>query len=129
MKHSRTAGLLLGCIVLLAGIGAWAASPSTKPADSLLTPANNVLVLIDHQPQMAFAVQSHDIVELRNNVTALAKAAKVFKVPTILTTVAEEQATNPFFRVGETALAAAVGLAGASADKVFAALREAKNRF
>ena len=46
-----------------------------------------------------------------------------------LTTVAEEQATNPFFRAGETALAAAVGLAGASADKVFAALREAKNRF
>ena len=67
------------------------------PADSLLTPANNVLVLIDHQPQMAFAVQSHDIVELRNNVTALAKAAKVFKVPTILTTVAEESFSGPLF--------------------------------
>lgn len=46
-----------------------------------------------------------------------------------LTTVAEEQATNPFFRAGEPALAAAVGLAGAPAGEVFAALREAKNRF
>ncbi|UZF90953.1 hydroxyacylglutathione hydrolase [Bosea sp. NBC_00550] len=46
-----------------------------------------------------------------------------------LTTVGEEQATNPFFRAGEGALAAAVGLVGAPADKVFTALREAKNRF
>ncbi|WP_449256054.1 hydroxyacylglutathione hydrolase [Bosea sp. (in: a-proteobacteria)] len=46
-----------------------------------------------------------------------------------LTTVAEEQATNPFFRAGEPALAAAVHRAGKPASEVFAALREAKNRF
>jgi hydroxyacylglutathione hydrolase len=46
-----------------------------------------------------------------------------------LTTIAEEKATNPFFRAGEPALAAAVGLAGAAPGAVFAALREAKNRF
>lgn len=46
-----------------------------------------------------------------------------------LTTVGEEQATNPFFRAGESALAAAVGRVGAPAGEVFAALREAKNRF
>lgn len=46
-----------------------------------------------------------------------------------LTTVAEEKATNPFFRAGEPALAAAVGLAGAAPGAVFAALRDAKNRF
>ena len=46
-----------------------------------------------------------------------------------LTTVAQEAATNPFFRAGEGALAAAVGLVGAPAGEVFAALREAKNRF
>lgn len=46
-----------------------------------------------------------------------------------LTTVAEEQATNPFFRAGEGALAAAVGRVGAPASQVFAALREAKNKF
>lgn len=46
-----------------------------------------------------------------------------------LTTVGEERATNPFFRAGEGALAAAVGLVGKEAGEVFAALREAKNRF
>ena len=46
-----------------------------------------------------------------------------------LTTVAEEQASNPFFRAAEPALAKAVGLAGAAPGEVFAALREAKNRF
>lgn len=46
-----------------------------------------------------------------------------------LTTVAEEKATNPFFRAGEDALAASVGLSGKGPGEVFAALREAKNRF
>ena len=46
-----------------------------------------------------------------------------------LTTVAAEKATNPFFRAAEPALAKAVGLAGAAPGEVFAALREAKNRF
>lgn len=45
------------------------------------------------------------------------------------TTVAEEQATNPFFRSALPALAVAVGKAGAGPDLVFAALREAKNTF
>ncbi len=45
------------------------------------------------------------------------------------TTVAEEHATNPYFRAGEPSLAAAVGLVGADAGRVFAALREAKNKF
>lgn len=46
-----------------------------------------------------------------------------------LTTIGEEKATNPFFRASEGALAASVGLVGAQPDEVFAALREAKNRF
>ncbi|WP_413582835.1 hydrolase [Bdellovibrio sp. HCB288] len=68
-----------------------------KPAKGLLTPTNHTLILIDHQPQMAFAVKSMDVQELRNNVTALAKSAKVFKVPTILTTVAEKSFSGPLF--------------------------------
>lgn len=63
----------------------------------LLSPRNSVLLLIDHQPQMAFATHSIDIVSLRNNVTGLAKAAKVFKVPTVLTTVAEKSFSGPIF--------------------------------
>jgi nicotinamidase-related amidase len=56
----------------------------------LLTPQNSQLIIIDHQPQMAFGVQSIDRQTLKNNVVALAKSAKVFKVPTTITTVETE---------------------------------------
>ena len=54
---------------------------------SLLTPQNCTVIFIDHQPQMTFGVASIDRQALLNNVMILAKSAKVFKVPTILTTV------------------------------------------
>jgi hydroxyacylglutathione hydrolase len=60
---------------------------------------------------------------------AEAEAAKAEGRFWALTTVGEERATNPFFRAGEGALAAAVGRVGAPAGEVFAALREAKNKF
>jgi hydroxyacylglutathione hydrolase len=47
---------------------------------------------------------------------------------TIPTTIGEELATNPFLRAGRPELARAVGLEGAPAVAVFAALRERKNR-
>ena len=53
----------------------------------VLTPQNSQLIFIDHQPQMAFGVQSIDRQALKNNVVALAKSAKVFGIPTIITTV------------------------------------------
>jgi nicotinamidase-related amidase len=56
----------------------------------LLTPQNSTLLIIDHQPQMAFGVVSIDRQTLKNNVVALLKSAKVFKVPTILTSVETE---------------------------------------
>ena len=56
----------------------------------LLTPQNSQLLFIDQQPQMAFGVQSIDRQVLKNNVVALAKAAKVFKVPTTITAVETE---------------------------------------
>lgn len=56
----------------------------------LLTPHNCQLIFIDHQPQMAFGVQSIDRQTLKNNTVALAKAAKVFNIPTIITTVETE---------------------------------------
>jgi nicotinamidase-related amidase len=60
----------------------------TKP--ELLTPDNCQIIFIDHQPQMAFGVQSIDRQVLKNNVVALAKAAKVFDIPTTITTVETE---------------------------------------
>lgn len=56
----------------------------------VLTPANCQIIFIDHQPQMAFGVQSIDRQVLKNNTVALAKAAKVFNIPTITTTVETE---------------------------------------
>jgi nicotinamidase-related amidase len=56
----------------------------------LLTPKNSALLMIDYQPQMAFGVASMDRQSLKNNATALALSAKLFQVPTILTSVETE---------------------------------------
>ena len=53
----------------------------------LLTPDNCVVALIDHQPQMLFGVAGVDRQSIINNTVALAKAARVFDVPVVLTTV------------------------------------------
>jgi nicotinamidase-related amidase len=59
----------------------------TDPKLEVLTPDNSQLIFIDHQPQMAFGVQSIDRQTLKNNVVGLAKAAKIFNIPTTITTV------------------------------------------
>ncbi|MGD1870535.1 MAG: hydrolase [Neomegalonema sp.] len=56
----------------------------------VLTPQNSQLIFIDQQPQMGFGVQSIDRQTLKNNVVGLAKAAKTFDIPTIITTVETE---------------------------------------
>ena len=53
----------------------------------VLTPRNSQLIIIDHQPQMAFGVQSMDRQAMKNNVIGLAKAARIFDIPTTITTV------------------------------------------
>ena len=58
---------------------------------ALLTPKDSVLLLIDHQPFQFANVHSHEPTTLVNNVIGLAKTAKVFGVPTILSTVLEER--------------------------------------
>lgn len=97
MKRRNTFRTVMALLsfTLIPGLAQAAATP--EPGTALLTPANHTLILIDHQPQMAFATRSIDIAELRNNVTGLAKAAKAFKVPTILTTVARESFSGPLF--------------------------------
>jgi nicotinamidase-related amidase len=52
-----------------------------------LTPENSQLIFIDHQPQMAFGVSSIDRQTLKNNTVALARAARLFDIPTTITTV------------------------------------------
>lgn len=70
---------------------------SPTPGKTLLNPTNHLLIMIDHQSQMAFATKSIDAITLRNNAALVAKAAHEFKVPTILTTVAEKTFSGPMF--------------------------------
>ena len=58
---------------------------------ALLRPEDSILVLIDHQPYQFTNLNSHEPTMIVNNVVGLAKTAKVFNVPTILTTVIEER--------------------------------------
>ena len=58
--------------------------------EKLITPDNCVFVFIDHQPQMSFGVTNIDRQLLKNNTVAIAKAAKLFNIPTILTAVETE---------------------------------------
>jgi nicotinamidase-related amidase len=76
-----------------------AAQAQQAPGDAkkLLSPQNSAVIMIDHQSQMAFAVQSIDRTLLTNNAVALAKTAKAFNVPTVLTTVAEKSFSGPLF--------------------------------
>jgi nicotinamidase-related amidase len=67
------------------------------PGKDLLNGADHTLIMIDHQSQMAFATKSIDMTQLRNNAALVAHAAAEFKVPTILTTVAEKSFSGPMF--------------------------------
>jgi len=56
----------------------------------LYTPEDSVVVFVDQQPQMTFGVASADRATLINNTVLLAKAAREFRVPTVLTAVETE---------------------------------------
>jgi nicotinamidase-related amidase len=62
----------------------------------MLTPDNSAIALIDYQPAMYQGVQSHDRLVIFNNVQVLAKAAQLFKIPTVITTVAANSFSGPF---------------------------------
>ncbi len=70
---------------------------TAAPGAGLLTPVDHTLILIDFQSQMSFATKSIDAVELRNNAALISNAAAGFKVPTILTTVAEKSFSGPMY--------------------------------
>jgi len=68
-----------------------------NPSPALLTPTNHALVMIDYESQMAFPLQSTTVDQLRNNTAIVAGASKIFKVPTVITTVAEKSFSGPVF--------------------------------
>jgi nicotinamidase-related amidase len=56
----------------------------------LLTPKNSVLLLVDYQPGMFKGVGSGDRTIIKNSAVAVAKAANILGVPTILTSIHPE---------------------------------------
>lgn len=60
---------------------------SQNPKHDLITPQNSAIAFIDYQPQMFFGVANNDRQTVLNNMVGLAKAARAFEVPTILSTV------------------------------------------
>jgi nicotinamidase-related amidase len=59
--------------------------------NNLLEPGNHALLLIDHQYLQLLTLRSHEASQVIGNATSVAKAAKIFKVPTPLTTAFAER--------------------------------------
>ncbi len=75
-------------------------NPNNDPANAskeLVHPTNHTLLLIDHESQMAFAVESQPIEELRNNTGLISELATIYEIPTVVTTVAEKSFSGPVF--------------------------------
>src|SRR2546427_9843984 len=62
-----------------------------------LTTDNSALVLVDHQVGLMTGVRDYETGELKHNVVALAKAAKVLRAPTVVTTTARASMWGPTF--------------------------------
>ena len=61
----------------------------------MIDPNDAVLLLIDHQSGLFQLVRDMEYRELRNNVVALAKMAKIAKIPTVVTASVPEGANGP----------------------------------
>src|ERR1700675_2280017 len=77
-------------------IGTLSLKEESMPKLEMLTPQNSAIALIDFQPAMYQGVQSHDRLVTFHNVQVLAKAAKLFGVPTVISTVAKDSFSGPF---------------------------------
>jgi nicotinamidase-related amidase len=85
--------LLLGAVMAVSVFSVCAQSTTKHNGlGALLTPDNCVLILIDHQPFQFATLGSNTTTQtVANNVIGLGKTAKVFKVPTLLTSVVEDK--------------------------------------
>jgi nicotinamidase-related amidase len=100
---ARALGLVLTLAAAVIPHTATAQAPARGYLEPL-TPENSLLLLVDLQPQFAFSVASIDTQTLVNNATGIAKAARVFKIPTILATISAQSFGGPFFPQVQAAL-------------------------
>jgi nicotinamidase-related amidase len=63
--------------------------------DHLITPKNTALLIIDYQPNQLSAVASTDHVSLVANIVAVAKVARLYGVPIVLSTVNVKNLGSP----------------------------------
>lgn len=66
-----------------------------QPIDGRLTPTNCAIILMDYQPQFAQSISSADREILIHNGINLAKIAKTFSIPTLLTTIGQSSFGGP----------------------------------
>ena len=78
-------------------------APAPRVLDEL-TPENSVLLLVDYQGQFAFSTHSVGIDTLVNNTAGLAKSARVFNVPVIVSTVTATSFAGPLLHQVEAAI-------------------------
>ncbi|MFI6370084.1 hydrolase [Streptomyces sp. NPDC050546] len=71
------------------------ADVTATPSPDLLTPDNCAVLFVDHQPQMFFGTGSGDRTAIINATVGLARAARTFDVPVVLSTVAAESFSGP----------------------------------
>src|SRR5882762_7015733 len=62
--------------------------------DHLLTPQNSALIVIDYQPIQVTSIASMDRRALVTNIVSVAKAAKLYKLPIVLSTVNVKSGRN-----------------------------------
>jgi nicotinamidase-related amidase len=68
-----------------------------QPIDGRLTPTNCVVILMDYQPQFASSINSTSGDILLHNGAHLARIAKTFSIPTVLTTIGQSSFGGPLF--------------------------------
>ncbi|MFI8193625.1 hydrolase [Streptomyces sp. NPDC085946] len=68
---------------------------TASPSPDLLTPDNCAVLFVDHRPQMFLGTGSGDRAAILNAAVGLAKAARVFGVPVVLSAVAAAPASGP----------------------------------
>ena len=61
-----------------------------------LTPQNSAVLFIDHQTGLCNGVTTQNPTEFKSNVIGLAKLARIFKLPAVITTSAENGPNGPF---------------------------------
>jgi hypothetical protein len=69
-----------------------------QPIQGRLNPNNSITILMDYQPQLALTISSAEGGILFHNATNLAKIAKIFNIPTVLTTIGKKVLVAPSFQ-------------------------------